>query len=615
MVFCRNLQQIFWVSYGGFNFLVANNEKEIEWYEWGKEVFELAKKLDKPILLNLTAPAWCYWCHRMDEDSYSNEEIIELINELYIPIKVDIDQRPDISERYNFGGFPTTAFLTPDGDVFAGATYIPPDRFKPILKQISDQYKANKDEIYERIKSLRITEEALEREEFERGKGVLNDSIISDILDAVVLNFDDQYGGFGDQPKFPHPEAVDLALLRYNLDLGKKGFLKIVTKTLDFMYDSGTYDKIEGGFFRYSTTRDWSIPHFEKMLETNAGLLKNYLRVFQVVGDEKYKRVAVEISDYVNSKLFNPRGGFYGSQDADEEYYSFGLEERKLRTPPFINKTIYVDWNSMMISSYLEAYTILGEKDYLNRAVSTIEFLLKNCHKKGEGMFHYFADDVPQTYGLFRDNVHFVKALLEGYEKTFEKRYLNIAIEITDFMVDEFFDEKVGGFFDIFSDSKALGNLKKRFKSIIENSTAAISLIKLYYLTDNQDFKRIAERTLASFTGLYSRYSLFASYYAKAVYLFLRGLVKVNVVGYKDSEDVKEMIFESLRFYEPRRIVRVLDPVEDEEVLPLLGYPVKDEAVAYVCVQNLCSPPITSKNQLVSTIKEYARREANIGVF
>ncbi len=590
------------------------NKRVIKWYQWNKESFELAKKHDKPILLDLTA-VWCHWCHRMDEDSYSNEEIINLINELYIPIRVDIDQRPDISERYNFGGFPTTAFLTPDGDVFAGATYIPPERFKPILKQVSEQYKVNKDEIYEQLKTVRIKEEELELEEVKTGKAVLDESIISNILDTIVMSFDDQYGGFGDQPKFPHPEAVDLALLKYNSDPEERGFLKIVTKTLDSMYESGTYDEVEGGFFRYSVTRDWSIPHFEKMLETNAGLLRNYLRAFQVVGDMKYKRVAEEIVKYVNSKLFNVGGGFYGSQDADEEYYGLDLEGRKLRDPPFIDKTVYVDWNSMMISSFLNAYTILGEKDYLKRAVDSIEFLLKNCYKKGEGMFHYFADGMPQVHGIFRDNVLFVKALLDGYEKTFEKRYLNIAKEITNYLVDRFFDENLGAFFDILTGSEAFGSLKKRFKSIIENSAAAEGLIKLYYLTDNQDYKRIAERSLASFTGLYSRYRLFASPYAKTVYLHLKGLVKVDVVGYKDSEDVKKMVFESLSFYEPRRIVRVLDPLEDEDVLSLLGYPVKDKSIAYVCVQSLCSPPIRVKDQLVSTIKEYARRRINIGSF
>jgi len=590
------------------------NKEEIKWYEWKKETFEIAKKQDKPILLDLTA-VWCHWCHRMDEDSYSNEEIIDLINELFIPVRVDIDQRPDISERYNFGGFPTTAFLTPDGDVFAGATYIPLERFKPILKQVSEQYKENKDEIFEQLKSVRVMEEELEVKEFKTGKAVLDESIISNILDNIVMSFDDQHGGFGDQPKFPHPEAVDLALLKYNSDFEERGFLKIVTKTLESMYESGTYDDVEGGFFRYSVTRDWSIPHFEKMLETNAGLLKNYLKAFQVVGDMKYKRVAEDIINYVNSKLFNFGGGFYGSQDADEEYYGLDLEGRKQRDSPFIDKTVYVDWNSMMISSYLDAYTILGAKDCLKRAVESIEFLLKNCYKKGEGMFHYYIDGTPQVYGLFRDNVYFVKALLDGYEKAFEKRYLNIVKEITDYMVGGFFDENLGGFFDILTDSKPLGSLKKRFKSIIENSVAAENLIRLYSLTDEKNYEKFAERTLASFTGLYGRYRLFASPYARAAYLFLRGLLKVDVVGYKDSEDVKKMVFKSLSFYEPRRIVRVLDPLEDEDVLSLLGYPVKDESVAYVCVQNLCSPPIRVKDQLVSTIKDYARKGGNIGGF
>lgn len=311
----------------------------VEWREWGHEAFREARDSGRPILLAIGA-VWCHWCHVMDRESYSDPEIVRIINSEFIPIRVDNDKRPDVNSRYNMGGWPTTAFLTADGEVMTGGTYIPPERFKPLLKKISRFYQDNRDDIKGRIRALREPEDEVKR------AGRLQPAIIENLLEDIRDSFDGKYGGFGVEPKFPHTSAIDLALAGY-LRTGSDDLLRIVTQTLTAMAAGGIYDHEMDGFFRYSTTRDWSIPHFEKMLEDNAGLLKNFLHAYQVTGDESLRRTAEGIIRYVDSTLSDPEtGAFYGSQDAGEEYYALKKEERLKRPAPHVDGTI---WGSSIL--------------------------------------------------------------------------------------------------------------------------------------------------------------------------------------------------------------------------------------------------------------------------
>src|SRR6266571_2306987 len=238
---------------------------KIQWLEWGKESFERAKSLGRPILLDITG-SWCHWCHVMDNTSYSDPAVIDLVNKNFIAVR-------------------------------------------------------------------------------------------------VAVNFDIDYGGFGFEPKFPHTEALEYALLRYRYH-GEKEMLTVVTKTLDKMGTGGVYDRVEQGFFRYSTTRDWSIPHFEKMAEDNAKLLAVYLHAFQITGKALYRDVAEGIVEYVNTSLSDSEhGGFFGSQDADEEYYKLDLAKRKTRKSPAVDKTLYTNYNALFISSFLLSSIVLDRPE------------------------------------------------------------------------------------------------------------------------------------------------------------------------------------------------------------------------------------------------------------
>jgi uncharacterized protein YyaL (SSP411 family) len=310
-------------------YLLQHAHNPVDWYPWGEEALARAKKEDKPILLSIGYSA-CHWCHVMEKESFENEAIAGIMNERFINIKVDREERPDLDELYmnalqimgGSGGWPMTIFLTPDLIPFHGGTYFPPeDRsgmpgFAKILMVISDYYRSHRGEVgkmEEQVKhALRqVAEMVPSRED-------MNDKVLSKAFDALETQFDPIYGGFGNAPKFPNSMALSF-LLRYWKRLGSKKALEIVEKTLEKMANGGIYDHLGGGFHRYSVDERWLIPHFEKMLYDNALLSRIYFEAYQATQKERYRRVGEAILNYVLREMKRPKGGFYSTQDADSE--------------------------------------------------------------------------------------------------------------------------------------------------------------------------------------------------------------------------------------------------------------------------------------------------------
>ncbi len=547
---------------------------KVNWLEWNKEAFEKAKEENKPILLDLTA-VWCHWCHVMDTTSYSNDEIASIINQNFIPIKVYIDKRPDVRDRYNMGGFPSTVFLTAGGYIITGDTYVPPERFKLILETVKSAYKTRKNEIN---KSIEEANKNLNKK-IELAKINLNEDIIKEVLLAVEDNFDSFYGGFGLQPKFPSPDVLDFLFIQYKKN---KKYLEMTLKTLDGMYD-GLYDKIDFGFFRYSVTQDWKMPHYEKMLDTNAGLLRNYAIAFNITKNDKYKDIAIGILNYVNKLLSDQiYGGFYGSQDADEEFYNLKPEERKQKKQPYVDRTIYVDWNAMMISSYIKTGAILNNKSAIDFAIKTVDFMLKNCYDIEQGFCHFF-DGKANNYVLLSDNVYFLNCLIDTYFVTQNKTYLGQIKEIADFILNNFYD-KNGGFFDKITKKDDLGMLKHKEKQFLENSFSAIVFLRLYFLTKEDKYREIAEKTLLYFANSYLNFGYFAAQYAIAIDMLLENEIKVDII------DRKDMINVCINANNPRVVVNFIDKQIDDTNYTIEG--------AYVCKGTICKGPIKDTKKL-----------------
>ena len=557
---------------------------KVSWLQWCEESFRKAQDIDKPILLGISA-VWCHWCHVMDQTTYSDSEVARLIEDRFVPIRVDRDQRPDIDKRYNMGGWPSTAFLTPDGEVLTGGTYIPPQQMAALLEQVSLHYQKNKVSLKTRIK---LTEKAtqkssqaygLDREDFQ--------SVIDGLTLGIASRFDSLHGGFGDAPKFPHTGALRLALLQHHLK-GHKAALNIVKKTLTAMGSSGIYDSVEGGFFRYSTTRDWSVPHYEKMCEDNAKLLVNYLEAYQVTGEKHFRDTAKGILTYVNAELSDQEnGGFFGSQDADEVYYKLSLAERQNRTPPRIDRTLFVNWNAMMVSAYLLAALALEEPSCQEFALRTVVMLLEKAFSPNKGMKHYIIEDESHLSGLIADQAYMSQCLIDSYQMTSDRTFLKKAENLAEFMLDNLWDNN-GGFYDKPRENDAFGALKLLEKPLNENSVAAEAFLRLYHLTGKQNYLQVAEKTLEHFASIYQQYGIMAADYGVSVEQFLHPM-QVQIVGSRKDDATNNLRVESLRAYNPLKIVEMLDPVLDADRLKVLGYPVADLPMAYVCFEGKCT--------------------------
>jgi uncharacterized protein len=327
-------------------YLRSAMHQPVQWHEWSEAAFASARRENKPMLLDIGA-VWCHWCHVMDRESYDDPEVAAIVNEHFIAVKVDRDERPDIDSRYQAavsavsgqGGWPLTAFLTPDGKPFYGGTYFPPSdgygrpSFKRVLLSIANAYKEKNSDVMEQAKMVEST--IAQAESFAGRSGRVSASIITTIQESAFKMFDAQHGGFGQAPKFPHPSALDLLIERY-ARTKDANLRNVIVTTLEHMANGGVYDQLAGGFHRYSVDERWVVPHFEKMCYDNSELLKNYVHAYQATGSEFFAQVSLDIIRWMDEWLSDrQRGGFYASQDADismdddGDYFTWTLDEAR----------------------------------------------------------------------------------------------------------------------------------------------------------------------------------------------------------------------------------------------------------------------------------------------
>jgi uncharacterized protein YyaL (SSP411 family) len=567
----------------------------IRWADWTDLAFQRAKQENKLVLLDIGA-VWCHWCHRLDQDTYSVPDIAEYVESNFVPIRVDTDERPDINRRYNMGGWPTTAFLTPDGRVLGGGTYLSPDQMRQALRDVRSIWEASQGKAGQENDMLQPEKIPV---------GPLSSSIMDEVLGEIANNFDTIYGGFGSQPKFPNTDAHELSLMKYHYS-GNREFLRMVTLTLDTVGKSGIYDREMGGFFRYSTTQDWSVPHFEKMSEDNAKWLRLYIHAYQVTGKPSYAETARGILGYLKTWLSDQANGcFYGSQDADEKYYSHPKGERASLTPPFIDTKIYSSWNALMISAYLEASFSIGDISIRQFALKSLDRLLRLNYVRGEGMYHFF-DGQPHLPDQLADQALTSKALLDAYEATGDSRYLEPAEELMDTATRKLFDAEHGGYFDSVVDSNAPGFLSKPAKPLDENSIAANLLTRLYHITGKDNYHKLAGDTLKRFVEIYPQFGFMAADFALAVDVFMNEPTSIRIIGDKEKPQTKALITEAHKVYEPRKTIRILDPRNDQHAIAALGHQIPDSPTAYVCVGNTCTAPITEPGQIAQELNRSA---------
>jgi uncharacterized protein YyaL (SSP411 family) len=465
----------------------------IAWQPWSAAAFTRARAEHKAVLLSIGA-SWCHWCHEMDRTSYADPEVTALINERFVPVRVDADERPDISERYNLGGWPTTAFLTPDGEILGGGTFVPTERLRGVLARVAQERAAAVgDEPGIANRESRTGEpQTANRESRTQDTAALTE--------AVFASCDPDHGGFGIEPKFPLSAPVQLAL-----DLWQKAqdttCHDIAMGTLDAMGWSALYDDVDGGFFRYATTRDWQLPHYEKLLETNATLLRLYLSAGEILDAPRFTGRAADTLRYIQNTLADPvDGGWRTSQAAEPSYYAArSTEERRLLQAPAVCDRLYADATAAMASAAFHAARVFGDDGLREFAVKSLERVLLACYKPGSGVAHY-SDGEPRVRGLLPDQVAMSVACLDAFDVTGNIVYEMMAEELAHYMVREMWDEAGGGFFDRRRDEpdQEIGLLRQSLKPFVVNCEAARMLRRLTASSGNNDFAIYAERTLAA---------------------------------------------------------------------------------------------------------------------
>src|SRR6202521_3255270 len=434
------------------SYLRSAMHQPIRWHEFGEEAFGAARLANKPMLLDIGA-VWGHWGHVMDRESYDDAEVAAIVNEHYIAVKVDRDERPDIDSRYQAavgaltgqGGWPLTAFLTPDGKPFYGGTYFPPadaygrPSFKRVLLSIAQAYREKHGEVLEQAQ---MVESAISRaESFPGGGGKVSATVIDAIVESARKMFDDVNGGFGAAPKFPHPAALDLVMDQYvrtdssNDHAENQELRTIFVHTLEKMARGGVYDQLAGGFHRYSVDERWIVPHFEKMCYDNSELLKNYVHAYQATGDEFFAGVARDIIRWMDEWLSDrAHGGFYASQDADYsmdddgDYFTWTLEETKaaLTEDEAAVATLYYDINEVGDMHHNPAKNVLHIRTPIRSGLGEIARRL-NIAEERAGALLDAAKEKMYAARLLRPTPYVDKTIYAGWNAMCVSAYLEAA--------------------------------------------------------------------------------------------------------------------------------------------------------------------------------------------
>lgn len=530
----------------------------------------------------------------MDGTTYSNPDIIRTINDKFVPIRVDIDRRPDISERYNRGGFPTTAFLSDRGESIWGGTYISPDDMKRIMKSVlASKASGELDQALERERMQFLdVSKALEKKES-------SDSIfVNAIFEDIFSTYDVQWGGFGGNQKFPHPDVVDLLIYKYAENQDRE-LSDAVASTLDHMTD-GLYDRVEGGVFRYSVTRDWKEPHYEKMLETNLGLLRNLVHAHQVLGQERFADTAKGVAKYILGVLRDREtGGFFSSQDADERYYRLSAVERTHATPPRVVSDIYSGWNCEAVSTLIEAGVLLGEESWVDAGKAAWNYMTKHHWNPELAMVRHGKGD--ELY-LFEDQVSFLGALLSMIELATPEAITGM-LEMGEAIiggVSKAFMHPDGGFGDVVIRNDAIGELVEPRRSLVSNAKWARSLALFRVIAFQPESTGATRDILLSFHPKQVQANgLFAASYVLAWWTLEGGPQLVEIHGEKGRDATRSPLWtEAKKALHPGTIV-----MSARQVGPEIPGPSKPFAV--ICRSTGCSNEIDDPRILNSKLRNF----------
>ncbi len=640
-------------------YLLQHKDNPVDWYPWGEEALAAARERGVPILLSIGYSA-CHWCHVMERESFEDEATAAYMNERFVCVKLDREERPDLDAIYmeacqaitGQGGWPLNAFLTPEQVPFFAGTYFPPDdsRGMPswlqVLRSVSDAWDERADEI--RATSGKVAGRLSGAAWVEPSDEPLRAEMLDDAVEALVRLEDTRNGGFGGAPKFPAASAIELLL--------RRGQAEPAARALRAMAAGGIYDQLGGGFARYTVDAGWLIPHFEKMLYDNALLARAYLHGWQATGEPLFRRVAEETLDWALREMRGPEGGFYSALDADSEgeegkFYVWTVEQvravlgddagpaldyfgvrpggnwegktiltrggaepegfeelrrrlyeaRAERVWPGLDDKRLTSWNALMVSALADAGAALKRDDYLDAARTTAAFLLDELTGDDGRLLRTWKDGRGRLNAYLEDHAYLVEALLSLYEATFEPRWFTAARALADATSERFGDPEKGGFFETSSDHEQLVTRRKDPEDHpipSGNASAAYGLLRLAALTGEHEYERQAVGVLRLFTELAPRHPNAFAHLLQALDFHLAPVREVALVG-EDVEPLEQVMRSGFR---PHVVLAGSPPpgAGDAAAVPLLEArePVDGRAAAYVCERFVCKAPVTQPAEL-----------------
>ena len=571
-----------------------NRAHLVKWQPWSPAAFTKAQEEDKPVLLSISA-VWCYWCHVMDDDTYSDPEVQDLLNEHFVTIRVDNDHRPDINARYNVGGWPTTAFLTGHGGLIGGATYLPPEQLISMITEFAEAYKNDRPTLYTQARDLLNTR----KDHAQRfvASSQLEQSMTDRVSRIVVGSYDATNGGFGSEPKFPNASILRFLNHQYRTT-GEDFFASMLIKTLDSLSDGQVHDSSDGGFFRHCARADWTQPQHEKMLEDNLRLAREFLDASILLDRPKYRETAKQTFDYLLDQLYDPAvPGFRGSQGAHSDYFSLSPDQRTADARPESDPSCYASNNGLAVTVLLDAAWKLGDLSLQTKALQTLETL--DSAARSGSFSHVYSEQGPSDVpAFFTDWVWLLTALVQAHGNTAAEGYLERAVVVAQIMVDGFFDQKAGGFFDIEDQPDGIGHLQIKEKVLADNTVAAQALIRLHQTTRNADYRQIAEATLSAFVETFREQGEFAADYGLTVHLLNNDLVEVTVEGKPENAGCQALLAAAVRLPQPNLDIKTIVAVDGDSV-----------ARAHVCLDTVCLPPLDSPAELSEAVAGLTKQQ------
>ncbi|HEY2936529.1 MAG TPA: thioredoxin domain-containing protein [Gaiellaceae bacterium] len=610
-------------------YLLQHADNPVDWYAWGPEALERARAEDRPILLSIGYSA-CHWCHVMEHESFENEATAQLMNERFVNVKADREERPDLDAVYmdavvalsGQGGWPMTVFLTPEGEPFFGGTYYPPEprhglpSFREVLVAVSDAYRERRDDVTRQAAALVDALGQTARQEPSREP--LTSVLLAESVAGLRRSFDPVWGGFGRAPKFPPGPVLEFLL--------RRGELELATRTLDGMAAGGIYDLLGGGFHRYSVDERWLVPHFEKMLYDNALLASAYLHGWLATGDLRYRRVSEETLDYMLGELALPEGGFASAQDADTDgvegaTFTWTEEEgapadalqpfehgrsilrgeldpetkarlfelRERRPKPARDDKAVASWNGLALAALAEAGWRLDRRDYLDAARRLGEFLLGPLSSEGR-LHRTFNAGRAKGTGYLEDYADVAHGLYELHVATGELRWLEESRRLALLAVELFSDDDRGGFYLTAADAE---RLVTRTKSLDDNPTPsgnsmlAFVLLRLARIYGDDELERRAVDVFRLIAPVITRAPAAFGWALCGLDLHLSPPREVAVIGPADAPVARRVLGE----WDPRAVV-AFGPSDD---VPLLAGKelVDGKPAVYVCERFACAAPVT----------------------